>query len=182
MKNVMLDVESIGFIVQIGAVEFEDSGEIGVEFLENCSIQSGLDAGLAADPNELEWWLERVNLISWIKDKIPLVVALRLLKSFIETTKPKYVYSHGYDVKRLEEACSATGVKMPFSYRQHLDTRTIVHFFGEKKKQDTKVDPKTHNSLSDCIYQVGYISKCLHRYKVLKLKEGLQDEKEGSTV
>ncbi|HDD45108.1 MAG TPA: 3'-5' exoribonuclease [Candidatus Desulfofervidus auxilii] len=165
MNNIMLDIETLGTVItQIGAVYFDDNGNIGDKFLVNVNIESCLKYGLEIQYKNLKWWLERTNLITWMKNTIPISVALAHLTEFCNKNKKARVWSHYYDIMILEFACYKIGRKLPFHYKRWRDLRTAVDL-ADLKKEKKKENEKTHNALDDCIYQINYLTKAL---KVLK--------------
>ena len=161
MNNIMLDIETLGTVItQIGAVYFSDNGEIGDKFLVNVNIQSCLKYGLEIQYKNLKFWLERANLITWMKNTIPISTALARLTEFCNKNKKARVWSHYYDVMILELACYKIGRKLPFHYKRWRDLRTAVDLAGLKREKK-KENEKNHNALDDCIYQVNYLTKAL---------------------
>lgn len=165
MNNIMLDIETLGTVItQIGAVYFTDNGEIGDKFLVNVDIDSCLKRGLEIQYGNLKFWLERANLITFLKNTIPISVALARLDEFCSKNKKARVWSHYYDVMILELASHRLGRKLPFHYRRWRDLRTAVDLAGLKREKKMKGDEKTHNALEDCIYQVNYLVKALKKF------------------
>ena len=162
MRNIMLDIETLGSVItQIGALYFNENGEIGDKFLVNVNIDSCLKKGLEIQYKNLKFWLEKTNLITWTKNTIPISTALARLTEFCNKNKKARVWSHYYDVMILELASYKVGVRIPFHYKRWRDLRTAVDLAGLKREEKKKEDPKTHNALDDCIYQVGYLVKVL---------------------
>jgi len=167
MDNIMLDLETLGTVItQIGAVYFDWTGKTGETFLVNVNIKSCLDRGLEIRYKELKFWLENRDRITWNKNTIPLTKALEELTTFCKINKKAHVWSHYYDIERLENACQKLGQKLPFQHTRWKDIRTLVFLAGlEKEKKENNGDPKTHNALDDCLYQVSY---CCKAYRLLK--------------
>jgi hypothetical protein len=155
----MVDVESVGFIVEIGACYFDMEGNIGEQFIEGITMQSCVEHGCKFNHKELLFWLKREGVPTWTKNPMSITQALRKFREFCR--RDAIVYSHGYDLRRMEEIYAAIGERIPFSYRNHMDIRTIVALSGLKTKKEGAGDPKTHNALDDAVYQVGYIVPCL---------------------
>jgi len=169
MKNLMIDLETLsrklyGVVTQIGAVYFNEKGEIRDKFLVNVSIQSSLDIGFKIDGETLKWWFERTNLITWLNNTITITKALAMFRDFCYKNKKAKVWSHYFDIYMLEGLYTKIGQKLPFNYRNWRDIRTLVDLTGLKIKKE-KGDPKTHNALDDCIYQVEYVTKALRMIK-----------------
>lgn len=165
MNDFMIDIEALGkknrgAITQIGACFFNRcTGEIGEKFLINIRIQDCLDKGLQVDGETLKWWFEQTNR-SWLENPVDLGKALQELRNFYYLNKKAQVWSHAtFDIPMLENAYNTIGQRLPFSYRQLRDIRTLVDLSGLHTKKE-KRDPKTHNGLDDCIYQVEYCCRC----------------------
>jgi len=168
MNNIMLDIETLGTVItQIGAVYFNWTGETGKTFLVNVNIKSCLDKDLKIRYKELKFWLEIKNKITWNKNTIPLTKAMAELTAFCSINKKSCVWSHYYDLEILDIACQKLGQKLPFHYSRWKDIRTLVFLAGYKREKGD-VDPKTHNALDDCFYQVAY---CCKAYSLLVRKK-----------
>ena len=167
MDNIMLDLETLGTVItQIGAVYFDWTGKTGETFLVNVNIKSCLDRGLEIKYKELKFWLENRTRITWDKNTIPLTKALEELTTFCKINKKAHVWSHYYDIEILENACQKLGQKLPFHYTRWKDIRTLAFLAGLKKeRKENNKDPKTHNALDDCLYQISY---CCKAYELLK--------------
>jgi len=176
MNNIMLDIETLGTVItQIGAVYFNWTGETGKTFLVNVNIKSCLDKDLKIRYKELKFWLEIKNKITWNKNTIPLTKAMAELTAFCSINKKSCVWSHYYDLEILDIACQKLGQKLPFHYSRWKDIRTLVFLAGYKREKGD-VDPKTHNALDDCLYQVKY---CCKAYSLLVGKK-IEANRNGS--
>jgi len=162
MKYLMFDLETLGsnLILQIGACYFDIEGNIYDKFLINVSIADSMQKGSKVDYGELRFWLENKHQITWLKNSIPLTKALLLFKEFVKNKI--IVWSHYYDVMILENVCRMLKQKLPFHYKNWRDIRTLT-YLSNFKREKTNKDPKSHNALEDCIYQVDYVSKCLRK-------------------
>jgi len=172
MNNLMVDIESLGavpdgVIVQIGACYFDNEGNIGDRFLVNIDIQSSLNLGFKVDKDTLKWWFERSQLITWLSDTVSVHKALRQFREFCYKNKQAELWSHDYDKIMLLTAYKQIGEKFPISYKQFRDLRTLVALSKIKVKKP-EGDPKTHNALDDCVYQVGYVCKALKSLKSVR--------------
>lgn len=163
MKNIMLDLETLGndCIVQIGACYFDWDGSIGDTFVMNVSLASALRYGNVG-VGELKFWLNNAGKISWLKDGKDLTVVVQRLREFIK--KDVCIWSHYYDVMVLENVCKSLNQRLPFNHKKWRDIRTLVALSGLQQDK-TEDDPKTHNALEDCFYQVDY---CVRAFQLLK--------------
>jgi len=163
MANIMLDIETLGTVItQIGAVYFDWTGKTGETFLVNIDINSCLNKGLEIRYKELKFWLENKSKITWDKNTIPITHAIKKLTAFCKIEEEACVWSHYYDLEILDIACRKLARKLPFHYSRWRDIRTLLFLSGFKREKDD-VDPKTHNALDDCLYQVKYCCKAYSR-------------------
>ncbi|KKM26708.1 hypothetical protein LCGC14_1581990 [marine sediment metagenome] len=169
MVDCMLDMETMGIthnsvIVQIGACFFDRmSGEVGDSFIINIDIHSCIQAGLSMDASTVEWWLNQTNRTFLEKPVIHLSTALN--EFYIFAHDCKYVWAHAtFDFPILFNAFNKIGIEPPFNFRSARDLRTLVDLAGIPyiKSEDRTDQDNQHDSLSDCIYQVGYASKCFN--------------------
>lgn len=167
MKDMMVDIETLGtshdaVITQIGACYFDrHSGEIGKEFSVNISIDDCLRHGLKIDSDTLKfWWVRKPTFLS---NTVGLGKAINDFNSFSRDAEA--VWSHAtFDIPIIANACRAIGQKkLPFSYRACRDIRTLVDLSGKKmEKKEKAEDPKSHDGLEDCRYQVKYCVECFN--------------------
>jgi|GEM_PF-2530819 len=156
MPNIMLDIETLGTVItQIGAVYFDWTGTTGETFLINIDINSCLEKGLEIRSQELQFWLRNKSKISWDKDTIVLTDAIEELTAFCNLNKNSAIWSHYYDLEIIDIACHSLGRKLPFHYSRWKDIRTLL-FLSGFQRESGDADPKTHNALDDCFYQVDY--------------------------
>lgn len=173
MKDFMIDIETLSnksdaVITQIGACQFNIStGEIGETMLYNVSINSCLKAGLNVNGETIKWWFERSGLITWLDNSKELTWVLAKLRELYTKNKKARVWCHtSFDIPILENAYNSLGQSIPFNFRNVRDLRTLADVSGVFTEQKTKGDPKNHNALDDCIYQVGYVVEGLKRLYV----------------
>ena len=166
MNDIMLDLESLStksysVIVQVGAVYFDRyTGELGKELCVNINIQDCLNHGLKVDGGALKFWFEHENR-SWLKDPVNLSKALQMIRDFYN--KKALVWSHAtFDFPLLADAYEVLGQGFPFHYRNLRDIRTLVDLSKRPYKKDKEGDPKTHDGLDDCKYQVKYCVECFN--------------------
>jgi len=170
MKDIMLDIETLGtlhnsVITQIGMLYFDRlTGELGKELLVNIRIQDCIDSGLRVDGGALKFWFEQENK-SFLKNPVTLSKALECVRTFYD--KQSLVWAHStFDFPLLSNAYSVIGQGFALPYRNLRDIRTLVDLSGLEyiKKEDSK-DPKTHNAMEDCKYQVVYCVECFKKLK-----------------
>jgi len=162
LTHLMVDIETLGngprsVITQIGACYFDpETGSIGQTFEVNINIQSCLDIGLEIDGDTIKWWFGQESR-TWLNNTVPLILALRQFGQFCH--KAKHVWSHAtFDMPILFNAYRECDEKIPFHYRTPRDIRTLVWLWGGKFEREPRVG--AHDGLSDCKYQVEYVTKC----------------------
>ena len=165
-KDVMLDLETLGtdnnaVVTQIGACYFDRyTGDIGEKLSVNLEIGSCLEKGLTITSGSIKFWLERKEQATFLSKPESLSKGLSLFTQFID--KKAIMWSHAtFDPIILASAYRAIGQGLPYSYRNLRDIRTLVDLSGIKyKKDENEDDPKDHDALNDCLYQVGYCVEC----------------------
>lgn len=164
----MCDIETLGtgaysVITQIGACYFDrDTAEIGEKLLVNIQIQDCLNHGLNVDGGAIKFWLEQPGR-SFLDNPVSLTKALQLLRDFYK--KNSLVWAHStFDFPRLAEVCQRTNQGMIFPYRNLRDIRTLVDISKLSYNKKEPGDPKNHNALDDCKYQVKY---CCEAFNLL---------------
>jgi len=171
MNDIMLDIEALGtknysVIIQVGMVYFDRyTGELGEELSVNISIQDSLDHGLKVDGATLRWWFEQENR-SWLKSPVNLGKALQMIRDFAHKNKKALVWAHAtFDFPLLDCAYEVLGQRLPFPYCNLRDIRTLVDLSKRPYKKNKDGDPKDHDGLSDCKYQIQYCVECFNLLK-----------------
>lgn len=164
MRDLMVDIETLGsnldpVIIQIGACYFDRlTGEIGRKFCGNILIQEGIDLGFKVEGKTIEFWLNQANR-SFLKDPRPLGEVLVDFKRFCYDSVDRAWAHATFDFPILANAYKVLKIEMPFPYKAMRDIRTLIDLSGVDRPVST-TDPKTHDALDDCIYQVGYCTLC----------------------
>jgi hypothetical protein len=169
--DMMVDIETLGtrknsVITQIGACFFDrNTGEVGEKFSINVQIQDCLNKGLMIDEGSLRFWFGQPEK-TFLYEPLSLPKALGKFRSFYYLNKKALVWSHStFDIPVLENAYNIIGEKTPFQFRNARDIRTLVDLSGIKYKKEEGKDPKTHDALDDCIYQVKYCCEAFSKLK-----------------
>lgn len=172
MNDLMVDIETLGttkdaVITQIGAVFFDRyTGKMGKELLVNIQIQDCLDWGLKVDAGALKFWFEQSGR-SFLENPVPLQTALDALRKLYKEEKGAAVWAHAtFDFPILATAYDKIKQGFAFPYKNLRDIRTLVDL-AKLDYVKGKGDPKTHNALDDCKYQVKY---CTEAFNSIKLK------------
>jgi len=174
MNDLMVDIETLGtksnsVITQIGAVFFDRyTGKTGEELSINIQIQDCLDKGLQVDAGAIKFWLGQTGR-SFLKEPVALQTALDSLRKHYKLHKDVLVWAHAtFDFPILANAYEVIKQGFAFLYKNLRDIRTLVDLAKldyKKFKEDGAKDPKTHNALSDCLYQVKY---CVEAFNKLR--------------
>lgn len=188
MKNVMLDIETLGTsknaaIISIGAVFFNPAtGELGNEFYKTIRQDSCETIGLEVDASTLKWWSEQseeARAVLNCQNATHLVFALQEFNRWILdnaiATKHVEIWGNGasFDCGIVDNAYRRCVINLPWRYANERDVRTIVALGREL----LQIDPKyafpfigtAHNALADAKHQATYVS---HIYQALAKKCG----------
>ncbi len=172
MLHTMIDLETMGVsagcaIVSIGAVEFDpNTGLLGREFYDNVDLQSCLDAGLRVDGSTIMWWMSQDDAARKALSVNPKALSIVLNNYKLWFNASSLVWSHGasFDHTVLSAAYRATGIELPWKFRNERDTRTIFDLSGVKMKASVGT---YHNALCDAKTQALAV---MEAYDVLKGK------------
>jgi hypothetical protein len=172
MKDLMIDIECLGkkynsVITQVGLVYFDRyTGQLGKELSVNINIQDCLNNGLIIDGDTLKFWFEQTKLRSpsWLDNCLLLTKALQLIRDFY--IKDTLVWAHAtFDFPILGAAYNSINQRLPFPYRKLRDIRTLTDLSGIIYKKQEGIDPKIHDGLDDCKYQVKYCVECFNKLR-----------------
>jgi len=165
MKDVMLDIETLGTnndsaITQIGACYFDRyTGDIGDTLSVNIEIDSCLKKGLNVTGGSIKFWLKRKEQATFLKKPASISKGLSMFTQFID--KKAIIWSHAtFDPIILASAYRAIDQGLPYLFRNLRDIRTLVDLSGIKSEKPKEGDPKSHDALDDCMYQVKYCTEC----------------------
>lgn len=169
--DLMVDIETLGtgtraLITQIGACYFDrNTGEIGETFCENIRIQDSLNKGFEIDGDTIKFWLSQDKAIieKMLKNAQDMEKVLGHFKQFYK--KGTIAWAHAtFDFPILSNAYRMLGLKDTIPYKMMRDIRTLVDLSEIKIKKE-EGDPKNHNALDDCFYQVKYCVECFMKLK-----------------
>lgn len=170
MKDLMIDIETLGttkdaVVTQIGAVFFDRyTGKLGDQLLLNIQIQDCLDKGLKVDAGALKFWFDQTGR-SFLKNPIELQTSLDYLRKFYKKgEKNTLVWAHAtFDFPILANAYEVIEQGFVFPYKNLRDIRTLVDLSKLDHRKGKSGDPKTHDALEDCIYQVKYCTEAFKK-------------------
>ena len=173
MREIMVDLETMGTgpnsaIVAIGAVDSD-----GVSFGYIISLESGVDAGLSMDASTVLWWLQQSDEARRIFAKdvpvSPLREALSAFSEFVlgfapdPTAKRKEVRLWGnsaaFDLGLLGNAYDKLKMKRPWEYWEEACYRTLKNL-----RRDIPQGPIVgvkHNAVDDARSQMVHLQKLL---------------------
>ena len=168
MKHVMLDLETLsstapGVILSVGAVEFNQQG-LGKDFYYRVDVGSSLLHGLKVDYNTVAWWNEQSEEAKeaafYYSGAVPLERVLYWFSKFVDKDTLLWAKGPDFDCVMLHAAYTAFGMKIPWSYRNTRDVRTMLALSGVKEMKG----PGEHNALFDARMQAQAVVKA---YEVL---------------
>lgn len=190
MADLMLDLETLGtapgsVITQIGACYFDrETGEIGEKILINVQIDDCIKHGLVTDGGSIKFWLDQATKHepTFLKEPVTLTVAIATLRNFYKTRRndgsefaPNMAdrdascWSHAtFDFPMLAYACRVIGEGPCLPYRNLRDIRTLIDLSKLPYKKDVAGDPKTHDALDDCRFQVRYCTEAFNAIKAIQ--------------
>jgi len=166
--DLMIDIECLAtgsdaVVTQIGMVAFNiKTMEAAEGTYVNLMIQEQLDAGRVITGKTLKWWLGEIELAggvcTWVGREFSVTAAIQELQRYTSQycSKGFNQWSHTFDQQILSHLAYQFKHKLPWSYRQQRDIRTLTCLAGATKRKSDTVHQKTHNALEDCEYQVEY--------------------------
>jgi len=175
-NDFMLDLETFSLannaaVIQIACVPFDiPSKSYSAKEAFNIHIAGHLDiaAGGAQDKSTMDFWFkpEQAEALAMIEtnQKDPGIALLRFIDFVKEKANPNAAFwTLGcVDFIWLENMFKRHRLKMPFSYRQHCDMRTLIRLTRyHAVEQPAPIEPK-HYALSDCYYQIESVFAMLN--------------------
>ena len=161
----MLDIETLGttpgaVILSIGAVEFDTTG-LGKVFYAAIDIASCLTAGLVADSDTLNWWLQQspAARADAFRGETALKPALIDFFEWMRITGADRVWANGasFDFPLLSAAYRAAGLQVPWRYSNERCFRTLAALWPVEKVANAN----PHNALFDARAQAQRASAIL---------------------
>lgn len=153
MKHMMVDLETMGtrpysVICSIGAYIFDpDTDNAGAlvspaliwdqthMFYRVIDMESAEKIGLRLRAGTVKWWLDRdrdAQQAIITKNCVGIVQALQDLGGFYRDSGAQRVWSHGasFDLPLLADAYECADLRVPWSFRDIRDTRTLYELAG----------------------------------------------------
>ena len=166
MKHVMVDIEKLGVIASIGAVEFDGSGDLKT-FYRIIDQTSALLVGLPLEVSTIEFWQqqkdEAIKPLLDSANKVCLQLALKDFSKFVDGNTWLWAKGPDYDCVELAACYRACKMKVPWFYRNTRDVRTITALADV----EPVVPANAHDALSDATAQAQTV---VLAYRKLGLK------------
>lgn len=179
--HVVLDLETMGIrhdaaIIEIGLVIFNHmSGQRGTpNLIEDWSsavkLESSMQHGGTVSPETITWWMhsDRTEARDTLTCEPP--ISLPKALNEIAYTLGKYssvsplplIWGNGvnFDNAILKSAYERLGVKVPWSYKQDMDFRTLKMMFKDKVPEPAFIGTP-HIALDDARHEALWLSKIL---------------------
>jgi len=169
--DVMIDLETLDVlpsatILTIGAVKFDPFGDDMRE--KNCEkfyVKVDIDScdrlGLTTSADTINWWSQQTeaaqNEAFSTEDRIPIHEAVNKLYKFCWGAKRVWSHGAGFDIIILEHVFAKLNKKVPWSFWEVRDTRTLF---------DIGIDPErppvlAHHALEDAWNQAVGVQNVL---------------------
>ena len=170
MKHVMVDIEKLGVIASIGAVEFDGTGDYKT-FYRAIDQTTVLLAGLPVDTGSVEFWQqqspEALAPLLDSKEKVGLVPVLNDFAKFISGNTWLWAKGPQYDCVELAQCYAALKMKVPWRWKNLRDVHTITALAGVEPVEASL----KHDALSDAVAQAETVAKAYEKLG-LKLMRG----------
>lgn len=173
-QDVMLDIETFGtsangMVVQVAMAIFDrNTAEVKKSTTINIDVEDSLKYGFLMEEETLDWWATQPKEIfeSLQVNPFSCQEAYENIKKFIPFGA--LIWSHAtFDVPMLANFCIKVSddKKLPWAYKNARDIRTIVDISKiDLDKYDWEKE-KTHNALSDVLFQIKYTVDALNMIK-----------------
>jgi DNA polymerase III epsilon subunit-like protein len=169
--DVMIDLETLDVlpsatILTIGAIKFDPFGDdVREKTCEKFYVKVDIDScdrlGLTTSQDTIQWWSQQSeaaqNEAFSTKDRIPVHEAINKLYKFCWGAKRVWSHGAGFDIIILEHVFAKLNKKVPWSFWEVRDTRTLF---------DIGVDPErppvlAHHALEDAWNQAVGVQNVL---------------------
>lgn len=160
MKQVMVDIETLGtdpgsVILSIGAVRFNKQ-KTGQTFYRAINVLDSILAGLKVDEKTAAWWRTQPDeAVGPLYPQRPLKTTLAEFSSFVTGHDTIWAKGPDFDLVLLDHAYRAAGLRVPWSFRNARDVRTILAL-SPKRKPVVDLGTK-HMALDDAVYQARQV-------------------------
>lgn len=177
MKNVMLDIETLGtktnsVILSIGACYFNPStSEIGDTLSVHIDVNSCIRNGLEMDASTVMWWLgqdkdAQSKITGGQSNSKDIKDALVMTSEFIDSYSQVWGNGSTFDNTIVKNAYDKCSMDVPWKFWNDRDVRSIVELgyqIGFNPKLDMPFEGVRHDALDDAIHQAKYVSAIWQR-------------------
>src|SRR5690242_10125798 len=138
--DIMIDLETLGLqpgcvLLSVGAAAFNlwEPNSLGDTFHCNVNRTSCVTLGMFIDKDTELWWSqqsEEARAGLWTPQPVDLSIALYHFFGWIDKHGSNVrVWSHGagFDLPLIHDAARRVGFRVPWSFRNERDTRTLFH-------------------------------------------------------
>ena len=172
--HISFDLETLGNtanapIVQIGAVKFDNNGNIISSFLSTIDLEDLEQYNLPTNFSTVNWWLQQTpeaieNVFGKQTEKTTLKKALTDFRAYL-TAEECTIWSHAsFDPPILKNNLIAVGLPPIKNYRAFTDLRTLMLIAGSPTIEKQGI---AHTALDDALHQYKQIKAC---FQILKFE------------
>lgn len=176
IKHLMIDLETLGktpdsVILSIGAVAFEMDGSTGPE-IELFPLVDQQLTNRKIEWDTIVWWMKqeekaRTSITDAVRED-SLHNCLLTLDTFCkEHLDEKFkVWANGaaFDIAMLNHSFDQYKMPTPWSYKNQMDTRTMVYMSKISTRKYDSVGVK-HSAIADCKWQISWL---IDAYNILR--------------
>ena len=132
----------------------------------NLSISEQILASRTLDPNTISWWLDRPKKVQELAfyDPIPteagIVSIFMLMQAAKEIGNKIKVWgnSPAFDLRILESLANDFGIRIPWSFRDEADIRTVTALLGKKPQVQEGLE---HTAKADALAEAELLREAL---------------------
>lgn len=160
----MIDIETLGLkpgsvILSVGAVKF-DKRKTKETFYRAIDVLDSLLLGLTVDPDTIKWWSQQSDQAKGaLRPTHSVKAVLSDLGTFLKGSGEIWAKGPDFDLVLLEAAYSKLGTKIPWSFRDARDVRTVLSL----APSTVKATGVKHTALDDAVYQAKQVIQSLRR-------------------
>lgn len=181
-SDVMIDLETLDVlpsatILTIGAIKFDPFGdEVREKTCEKFYVKVDIDScdrlGLTTSKDTINWWSQQSKAAQdeafSTKDRIPVHEAINKLYKFCWGAKRVWSHGAGFDIIILEHVFAKLNKKVPWSFWEVRDTRTLF---------DIGINPErppvlAHHALEDAWNQAVGVQNVLRTLRTSTRLDG----------
>jgi hypothetical protein len=161
---IMVDIETLGtrpgsVILSVGAVKF-DKRKTKETFYRAVDVLDSLFLGLTTDPDTIKWWSEQSpEAKGALKPTHLLKNVLTDFGTFVKGYDEIWAKGPDFDLVMLKAAYDKLGLKLPWSFRDARDVRTVLAL----APVELKAEGVKHTALDDAVFQAKQVIKSLRR-------------------